>query len=151
MYDEQHDEDDDLDVERFVFPDGSEHDLVVFGPPGDEDEDGGAVAGGPATDPAATPHDVHVCPLCHSRLVHPIEWQRTGAAVWRITLRCPNCETERTVHLSREEVERFNRTLYEGTEKLARQADQLSRRNFQEESDKFVIALDTDLILPMDF
>ena len=152
MHDEKHDDDnDELDVERFVFPDGSEHDLIVFDPGEDEDEGGDAVAGEPATPPALVPHDVHVCPLCRSRLVHPIEWQRTGAAVWRITLRCPNCETQRTVHLSREEVERFNRTLYEGTEKLARQADQLTRRNFQEESDKFVVALDTDLILPMDF
>ena len=83
--------------------------------------------------------------------MHPTDWQRTGPTVWRITLRCPNCETTRTVQLSREEVEHYNRVLYEGTEKLARQAEQLTRRHFQEESDKFVAALEADLILPMDF
>ena len=57
----------------------------------------------------------------------------------------------RSVTLSREEVERLNRALYEGTEHLARQADQLVRRHFEEEAAKFVAALETDLILPIDF
>jgi len=83
--------------------------------------------------------------------VHPTEWQRVGVASWRITLRCPNCETMRTVTLSREEVELLNRALYVGTEYLARQADQLVRRHFEEETAKFVAALDADLILPIDF
>jgi hypothetical protein len=134
---------DEFDVERFVFPDGTERDMIVFdqGEPGTE--------GTPDTTPAA--HEVHVCPVCRSPLVHPTDWQRIGPASWRITLRCPNCETQRTVQLSRDEVEHFNRVLYEGTERLARQADQIARRHFQEESDKFVAALDADLILPIDF
>ncbi len=53
--------------------------------------------------------------------------------------------------LTREEVEQLNRALYEGTERLARQADQLVRRHFEEETAKFVAALDADLILPIDF
>ena len=134
---------DEFDVERFVFPDGTERDMIVFDH-GDECFDGA-----PAEAPPV--HAVHVCPVCHSPLVHPTEWQRIGSAVWRITLRCPNCETQRTVQLSRDEVEHFNRVLYEGTERLARQAEQVTRRHFQEETDKFVAALEADLILPMDF
>ena len=133
----------DCDIERFIFPDGTERDMLVF-------EREAAVSCPAAPDPAA-PRDVHVCPLCRSPLVHPTEWQRSGPATWRITLRCPNCETQRTVTLDRQEVERLNRALYEGTEHLARQADQLVRRHFQEETAKFVAALDADLILPIDF
>lgn len=132
---------DDHDVERFIFPDGSERDMIVF----EHDE-----AESPASLVPGRP-EANVCPLCHSPLVHPTDWQRTGPTVWRITLRCPNCETTRTVQLSREEVEQYNRVLYEGTEMLARQAEQLTRRHFQEETDKFVAALEADLILPIDF
>ena len=57
----------------------------------------------------------------------------------------------RTVTLVREEVEQLNRALYEGTERLARQADQLVRHHFEEETAKFVAALEADLILPIDF
>jgi hypothetical protein len=141
MYEEE--ENEDYGVERFVFPDGTERDMLVF----DRAHEDAAEAGPQAFEA----RDVQVCPLCSSRLVHPIEWQRIGPAVWRISLRCPNCETVRTVHLSREDVERYNRVLYEGTEKLSRQAEQIARRNFTEESDKFVAALEADLILPMDF
>jgi hypothetical protein len=132
---------DEYDVERFIFPDGSERDMIVFEK--DEAESSASLAPGRP--------ETSVCPLCHSPLVHPTDWQRTGPTVWRITLRCPNCETTRTVQLSREEVEQYNRVLYEGTEMLSRQADQVTRRHFQEEADKFVAALEADLILPMDF
>ena len=137
----------DCDIEKFIFPDGSERDMLVF--------ESGAECMPDAACPVATsppaPREAHVCPLCASQLVHPTDWQRTGAASWRVTLRCPNCETVRTVTLIREEVERLNRALYEGTERLARQADQLVRHHFEEETAKFVAALDADLILPIDF
>ena len=138
----------DCDIERFIFPDGTERDMLVF----EHDFEHASGLGCPVTvPPPNASRDAHVCPLCGSRLVHPTEWQRVAAAAWRITLRCPNCETVRSVTLSREEVERLNRALYEGTERLARQADQLVRRHFEEEAAKFVAALETDLILPIDF
>jgi hypothetical protein len=131
---------DEFDVERFIFPDGSERDMIVF------------EQGSTRTRPKPVDGEqVNVCPICGSQLVHPTDWQREGSALWRIVLRCPNCEIERTAHLNREQVERYNRILYEGTERLAKQADQLARHNFQEEIDKFVTALRGDLILPMDF
>jgi hypothetical protein len=134
----------DCDIERFIFPDGTERDMLVF----EHDPVGACPVATPAVD---APREAHICPLCRSPLVHPTEWQRAGVASWRITLRCPNCETVRTVTLTREEVEQLNRALYEGTERLARQADQLVRRHFEEETAKFVAALDADLILPIDF
>ena len=106
----------------------------------------------PVTAPApAAPREAHVCPLCGSPLVHPTEWQRIAAAAWRITLRCPNCETVRTVTLSREEVERLNRALYEGTEHLARQADQLVTAALRRGGRQVRGRPRADLILPIDF
>jgi hypothetical protein len=134
----------DCDIERFTFPDGTQLDMLVF-------ERETAASCPDATPAAQAPRESHVCPLCRSPLVHPTEWQRVAIAQWRITLRCPNCETVRTVMLGRDEVERLNRVLYEGTEYLARQADRLVRHHFEEETAKFVAALDCDLILPIDF
>jgi len=149
---------DDYRVELFIFPDGMAIEMIVF----DQEEDGAqpqpAVVAGPAevaTPQAGTvaqgdPH-VNVCPICHSSLVYPTDWQRTGSATWELSLRCPNCETQRTITLDREGVERFNKVLYEGSEALARQSEQLTRLHFEEEAERFVRALDEDLILPMDF
>ena len=92
-----------------------------------------------------------MCPLCGCTLVYPIDWLRNTEATWNITLRCPNCETQRAVTLEREGVEEFNRELYHGAQALAREAESASRRNFEEEAERIVQALTRDLILPMDF
>jgi hypothetical protein len=149
---------DDYRVELFIFPDGMAIEMIVFG----EDREGPesqAVAQDPgaeaveaeSTSPTETAADVHVCPICRSALVYPTDWQRTGSATWELKLRCPNCETQRAISLDREGVEQFNKVLYEGSEALARQAEQLTRLHFEEEAERFVRALDDDLILPMDF
>jgi hypothetical protein len=146
---------DDYRVELFIFPDGMAIEMIVF----DHEDD--CAQSQPATvtaEVATTPAEsaahgdhVNVCPICHSSLVYPTDWQRTGSATWELSLRCPNCETQRTVTLDREGVERFNKVLYEGSEALARQSEQLTRLHFEEEAERFVRALDEDLILPMDF
>lgn len=160
---------DDYRVELFIFPDGMAIEMIVF----DQDQDGAQpqLAAAEAADVAtmerteetesAEPEpqasaacgetDVSVCPVCHSHLVYPTDWQRTGSATWELALRCPNCETQRAITLDREGVERFNKVLYEGSEALARQAEQLTRLHFEEEAERFVRALDEDFILPMDF
>lgn len=155
---------DDYRVELFIFPDGMTIEMIVF----DQDQADcspetcvsseratAAVvdalersAGSPA---AVDEDDISVCPVCHSRLVYPTDWERTGSSTWELKLRCPNCETQRAVTLDREGVERFNRVLYEGSEALARQAEQLERVHFEEESERFFRALDEGSILPMDF
>ena len=131
------------DIERFIFPDGTERDMLVF-------DTAARPAPCPVSPPPGDTRDPHLCPVCGSTLVHPTEWQRIAVAAWRITLRCPNCETVRTGVFDRGQVERLNRALYEGTERLAREAEQLVRHNFEEEVDKFVAALDADLIMPID-
>lgn len=184
----------DFRIELFVFPDGTEIEMLVFEKPagatGDADGRGerrretprrAAAAG--ATSPAAleaasrgqaepraivTPEDVgrhrppadeapepgrkpHVCPVCGSELVYPVDWQRTSDTAWRLRLRCPECETERDAVLGRADVEEYNRRLYYGSQELAQAAQEMGRRNFEEEAAKLVAALEMDLILPMDF
>jgi hypothetical protein len=150
--------------ERFVFPDGSVVEILVFAcsagnaavtrwearvegrgrprPPKPDapQADGARLAAAPT-----------VCSRCGSTFVYPVDWERNREGGWNIRMRCPNCESQTRIVLAREAVEDLNRTLYQQTRTLARQADTLSRRNFEEEAEKLVRALARDLILPMDF
>ena len=159
--------------ELFIFPDGSAVEVIVFAPASipsqtssrpTRDHDAGPAEreATPGVKPTATqaPPPVagqepggaaHECPLCGSDLVHPVDWERNSEASWNLVLRCPNCETQRSIVLGRESVEAFNREIYFGAQALAREADSMTRRNFAEESAKLVEALARDLILPMDF
>jgi hypothetical protein len=165
---------DDYRLELFIFPDGTAVEMIVFAQacapapdsrrPTHERDVGPTEAereARPGVKPTAThaPPPVgqepvgaaHECPLCGSDLVYPTDWERNSAASWNLVLRCPNCETQRSVLLGREGVEAFNREIYLGSQTLAREADALTRRNFEEESARLVDALARDLILPMDF
>lgn len=95
--------------------------------------------------------DAHVCPLCGGELVHPVDWQRNDEAGWNLRLRCPECETERRVTMDRAGVEALNRRLYNGAQAVAREAEAMTRRNFEDEAAKIVQALAAGLIQPMDF
>ena len=83
--------------------------------------------------------------------MYPVDWDRSGPASWTLALRCPECETRREVTLGRASVERLNRGLYQGAQALARAADRAMRRNFEDEAERIIEALERDLILPMDF
>ena len=168
---------DDFRIELFIFPDGTAVEMMVFDRPGPgsghpapsasaQGSAGQHGAPAPAVAPAtsslctvqhgpdapeAATVDAHVCPLCHGDLVHPVEWERVGDAVWRLRLRCPECETERTVEMGRPQVEQLNRELYHGTQALAREAERVSRQNFEDEARSFVAALRAGHIQPIDF
>lgn len=105
----------------------------------------------PTSIATATPAEVHVCPVCGGDLVHPVDWERTGDAVWQLRLRCPECETERCVAMGRPEVEQLNRELYHGAQALAREAERVSRQNFEDEARRFIDALRSGDIEPIDF
>jgi len=168
---------DDLNIELFVFPDGTAVEMIVFDEPGSIEDAATPMRGmeeraSPNVDRALPPlcavppaahslaaptsaaadHTVtHACPACASALVYPIEWQRCSATSWRVVLRCPNCENRREVVLGRAAVEGFNRDHYHGEQTLTRLAERLSRSNFEEEAAKIIAALEHDLIQPMDF
>ncbi len=164
--------DDEYRIELFVFPDGTSVEMLVF-----NGERARRRSGDRSPQPSAAPHaraeteppvapscglshtpppcadetETAACPVCGGRLVYPVDWLRSGDASWDITLRCPECETRRDVTLGRAAVERFNRDLYQGAQTLAREAERMARRNFENEVERIVGALERDLILPMDF
>lgn len=169
---------DDFKIELFIFPDGTAVEMMVFDQPERSTASSAPAAtssGLPATFPACTAAEpaapppryavghppelaevttaaqVHVCPVCHGDLVHPVDWRRTGKASWSLRLRCPECERQRSVILGRSEVEQLNRDLYHGTQELAREAQRVSRRNFEDEARRFVAALHRGDIEPIDF
>lgn len=153
-------------IELFVFPDGTSVELLVFDharrrsaasptPPGPS-----ALAPRPQAPPgpccvppppSREDAGAQSCPVCGSDFVYPLSWDRTSKTTWKLELRCPECETRREVTLGRASVEQFNRALYAGAQAIAREADQMTRRNFKDEVGRIVAALERDLILPMDF
>ncbi len=149
-------------IEVFVFPDGTSVEMMVF----DESvrRRGAVPSAAPSVREASAPASCSVpsppahendgareCPTCGSTLVYPVDWDRSGPAVWTLQLRCPECETRREVVLGRAAVEQFNRELYQGAQDIARAAERVTRRNFEDEVERLVVALERDLILPMDF
>jgi hypothetical protein len=148
-------------IELFVFPDGTSVEMMVFDGTRARHAAPVAKAAPAATAPlpsCAVPPpppkedlEAHKCPVCGGTLVYPMDWDRSGPTAWTLDLRCPDCETRREVTLGRASVEQFNRELYFGAQALAREVDQMSRRNFEDEVDRIVVALRRDLILPMDF
>ena len=152
--------------ERFIFPDGTSVEIVVFGHAGTradecpspapwtahvEEAAAPAAPEAPAADGARLTAAPSVCSRCAGEFLYPEEWERNRDGDWNIVMRCPDCEARVQIVLTRAAVEELNRTLYRRTQDLARQADRLSRRNFAEEAEKLVRALAGDLILPMDF
>lgn len=147
-------------IELFVFPDGTSVELMVFDQLRQHRAARARRSAPAATAPlpsCAPPPplledlEAHKCPVCGGTLVYPVDWDRTGPSAWTLELRCPDCETLREVTLGRASVEQLNRELYFGAQALAREADQMIRRNFEDEVDRIVTALERDLILPMDF
>lgn len=162
---------DDNRMELFIFPDGTAVEIFVFDQapvsrrtPARTSHDHAPAPSSPppesarrAESQAPPPEGVTVdsasgeCPVCGGAHVFPDDWERNRDGDWNIVMRCPECETRRRIVLGREGVEALNRTLYRNAQTLAREADVLSRRNFEEEAAKLVEALALDLILPMDF
>ena len=154
--------DDKYRIELFIFPDGESVELMVFDKARRSSVSAPAVtAPAPAQlppSPCCVPPpppledlEAHKCPVCGSELVYPVDWDRSSQISWTLHLRCPECELRREVTLGRASVEQFNRELYFGAQALAKSADQMTRRNFEDEVDRIVAALERDLIQPMDF
>jgi hypothetical protein len=102
--------------------------------------------------PSAPPlDDLHLCPDCDRTLVYPVEWEEVSPTHWEVLLRCPNCEWNEVGVYDQPTVDRFDDELDRGTETLMRDLKRLTRANMEEEIERFVIALDSGLILPEDF
>jgi len=133
-------------VRRVVLPSGKTIEVVYF-----DDQVINEPGVGGSLSINETVEDLHVCASCASDLVYPTEWDEAGTTHWEVTLRCPNCEWNGSGIFQQELVERFDEELDRGTEALVRDLKRLMHANMEEEIDRFVQALDHDLILPEDF
>ena len=141
-------------TKRIVLPSGKTVEVVQPAP---------SVPGSPArrSTEAASPSEAarerylarnpHLCPMCSSTLVYPLAWRALGRHSWEVDLRCPNCELERVAVLSQQVAERFDEELEEGAETLIDDLARLAEANMSEDVERFVAALESEAILPMDF
>ena len=96
---------------------------------------------------------LHVCPQCESDLVQPMAWaERPGSAnMWELALECPNCWWHHCGAYSGSDVAALEETLDEGVSAILRDLQRLTHANMADQIDRFVEALQADLILPEDF
>jgi hypothetical protein len=94
---------------------------------------------------------LHVCELCSSDLVQPVEWHEAAPRTWNVTLRCPNCQHDRNGNFSQEVVDELDETLDAGFTTLLAELQELMASNMADEIDRFVSALNAGAILPEDF
>lgn len=94
---------------------------------------------------------LHICPACASELVQPVAWSETKDERWELALRCPNCEWADEGVFEQSEVEELEEQLDEGLAAMLADLHRLTQANMVEEVDRFVAALQGDLVLPEDF
>ena len=97
------------------------------------------------------PDEPHVCHVCGSEFVCPIDWGPADDDYVWVLLRCGECEAWRENEFSDEVLDRFDRKLDEAAIQIARAADRLHADWRSTEADAFAAALDRDLIDAADF
>ncbi len=95
--------------------------------------------------------ELHICPTCACDLVQPHDWTETPDAQWRMTLECPNCGWLESGVYNQLEVELLEERLDAGVDEMIVDLRRLTRSNMVSEVDRFIAALEHDLILPEDF
>jgi hypothetical protein len=107
--------------------------------------------GGPASRPSHTPLDLTLCPCCDRDLVYPVDWEPAGARGWSISLRCPECEWTSEGVFDQETADRFDDALDDSTQAVLDDLQLLIRSNMEADVERFIRALEADLIVPEDF
>lgn len=100
---------------------------------------------------ATTIDEVTTCGLCECEMVYPIDWEQAEGTLWRVTLRCPNCEEVTSGLMDEDLIERYDGLLDRGTDSLVRDLSNLTYANMATEINTFIGALGSDHILPEDF
>jgi hypothetical protein len=107
--------------------------------------------GSEASDSACQPDQLHICFHCASELVLPLDWCEAGRRLWRIVLRCPECESRREGVFEQAAVERLEDELDRAAAELLGDLRRVTQANMADEIEFFIRALDADLIVPSDF
>ncbi len=122
-------------VHRIVLPSGRKIEVVRF----DEETK------------RPEPQPLHMCPDCECDLVQPVAWSETEDEQWELELSCPNCGWTVGGVFDQAAVEALEEQLDEGLAAMLADLQRLTHANMVEEVDRFVAALNADLILPEDF
>lgn len=91
------------------------------------------------------------CPACGADFVHPLEWSPEDSERWWMLLRCGACHTHREAIVSNLDAAQFDRDLDMAVARIRHEAETLSREQLAEEAERFVTALELDLICAEDF
>jgi hypothetical protein len=94
---------------------------------------------------------LHICPDCQCELVQPISWTEASEDQWELLLRCPNCDWSTEGVFAQAAVEELEERLDDGLADMLSDLQRLTQANMAEEIDRFLAALQADLILPEDF
>ena len=97
------------------------------------------------------PQDLTLCPCCDRDLVYPVDWEPAGRHGWSISLRCPECEWRDEGVFSQKVADRFDDALDASTQAVLDDYLALVRANMEKDVERFLKALEADLILPEDF
>ena len=130
-----------FEIKRIVLPSGQIVELIYF-------QLGSQPV--PAVGPAPERSLEH-CPSCTGRLVCPVDWREIEQERWELELRCPDCEWRSREVFEQDDVDRYDDALCAATDELVDEIERLRREIMEEEIERFVKALDEDLILPFDF
>ncbi len=121
-------------VRRIVLPSGRSIEVVRFHDPEQPLREG-----------------LHVCAECGSKLVQPVQWAEAPDERWELTLECPNCGCATEGVFDRDEVDQLEEILDEGLADMLRDLQRLTQANMADQIERFIAALEADLILPEDF
>jgi hypothetical protein len=80
-----------------------------------------------------------------------VDWEPAGRRGWSISLRCPECEWRDHGVFSQDVADIFDDALDASTQAVLGDYQELVRRNMENEVERFLKALEADLILPEDF
>jgi hypothetical protein len=95
--------------------------------------------------------ELHVCAECGSDLVYPLDWAPAAERRWSVVRRCPDCEWRGQGVYGQDAVDRFDEHLDAGSQAIMDDLTMLTHANMSDEIERFVGAIDADLILPEDF
>ena len=122
-------------VHRIVLPSGRKIEVVRFHDKPTEAQSG----------------PLHSCPECHCDLIQPVSWSEASDGHWELLLRCPNCEWSTEGIYDQVAVEELEERLDDGLADMLSDLQRLTQANMAEEIDRFLAALQADMILPEDF
>ena len=91
------------------------------------------------------------CLHCGSAFVQPQGWKELPGGDFKLHLRCPECLTRTSGRFEQERVAAYDASLVSGRQAVLDSYESMVRRNMEVLIDRFVLALEHDLIGPEDF